>query len=72
MTETERECVCVSEGHSNGISFSTLFFLINLFLIEVQLIYNVLISTVQQSDSVKSIYTFFLKYSFPLWFIVGY
>ena len=48
-------------------------FLINIFLIEVYLIYNVvLISTVQQSDSVKSIYTFFLKYSFPLWFIIGY
>ena len=31
-----------------------------------------LISTVQQSDSVKSIYTFFLKYSFPLWVIIGY
>ena len=40
-------------------------------LIEIQLIYNVvLISAVQQSDSVIHIYLFLC--SFPLWFIVGY
>ena len=40
----------------------------------VQLIYNVvLISAIQQSDSVIHIYIFyFYKYSFPLWFITGY
>ena len=41
------------------------------FFIEVKLIYNiVLISVVQQSDSVT--YTFFKKYSFTLWLIIGY
>ena len=39
--------------------------------IEAELIYNiVLISAVQQSDSVTHIYSFL--YSFPLWFITGY
>ena len=37
--------------------------------IEVWLIYSVLVWTVQQSDSV--IHNSFLKYSFPLWFIIG-
>ena len=47
-------------------------------LIEVQLIYNVmLISSVEQSDSVIHIYyiiiyIFFFSYSFPLWFITGH
>ena len=47
-------------------------------LIEVQLIYNVmLISSVEQSDSVIHIYYiiiyfFFFSYSFPLWFITGH
>ena len=42
------------------------------FFIEVQLIGDVvLISALQQSDSVIHIYTFFLI-SFPLWFITGY
>ena len=48
---------------------------LSFFLIEVYLIYNVMpISAVQQSDSVTDIYTFFLKYSFPLWFTqeIGY
>ena len=46
--------------------------------IEVWLIYNVmLISAIQQSDSVTYIYIYiythaFSKYSFPLWFIIGY
>ena len=49
------------------------FIFLNYFLhfIEVQLIYNVLISAVQQSDSVIHMYIFF-SYSFPLWFITGY
>ena len=35
------------------------------------MIYNfVLISAIQQSDSVKHTYTFFFLYSFPLWFII--
>ena len=33
-------------------------------------VYNVLISTVQQSDSVTHIHT--LLHTFPLWFITGY
>ena len=44
-------------------------------LIEVQLIYNVvLISAVQQCDSVIHIYIYIYSflYSFPLWFIPGY
>ena len=41
------------------------------FLIELQLIYNVvLISAVQQRDSVMHIYSF--SYSFPLWFFFFY
>ena len=44
-----------------------------IFLIEVQLIYNVvLMSAVQERDSVIHIYTFFFLDSFPLWFIIGY
>ena len=43
---------------------------------KLQLIYNVLISAVQQSDSVIYIYLYmylpFLKYSFPLQFIIEY
>ena len=43
------------------------------FFIEVWLIYNVvLISAVQQSDSVIHIYIHSFLYSFPLWFITGY
>lgn len=49
-----------------------------LFLIKIQLIYNVVpISAVQKSDSVIHthtyiyIFTFFSKYSFPFWFIPG-
>ena len=42
------------------------------FFIEVQLIYNVLVPGVQQSDSVIHIYTYSFSYSFPLWFITGY
>ena len=43
------------------------------FLIEVQLIYSVvLISAVQQSDSVIYTYIHSFLYSFPLWFISGY
>ena len=33
-------------------------------------VYNVFISTVQQSDSVMHIHT--LLHTFPLWFITGY
>ena len=42
------------------------------FFIEVELIYNiVLVSTVQQSDSVIHVYTFFLVF-FSIRFITGY
>ena len=41
------------------------------YFVEIQLIYNILlISDVQQSNSVIYIYSF--SYSFPLWFITGY
>ena len=50
--------------------------------IDVQMIYNVLISAVQQTDSVIYIYIYIyiyihththsFSYSFPLWFITGY
>ena len=41
------------------------------FLIGVQLIYRVvLVSGVQQSDSVMHVYSFLCH--FPLWFIIGY
>ena len=40
------------------------------FFIEIQLIYNVLISAVQQNDSVRHINTLLLC-SFPLLFITG-
>ena len=49
---------------------STIFTLIKKNVIEVELIYDVvLISAVQQSDSVIQTYSF--SYSFPLWFITG-
>ena len=50
------------------------YFLFLIYFIEVYLIYNVvLISTIQQSDSVIHIYiyTYPFSYSFPLWFITG-
>ena len=65
--------------HTQGIGFFPFAFSnywcigIHTFLknfIEVYLIYNVLISAIQQSDSVVHIYSF--SYSFPLWFITGY
>ena len=49
------------------------FFLVGqfIYIFKLKLIYNaVLISAVQQSDSVIHIYSFL--YSFPLWFIIGY
>ena len=47
------------------------FFFFN--FIEVWLIYKVVvISAVQQSDSVIHTYIYSLAYSFPLWFITGY
>ena len=56
---------------SNFIFVYSKMFFFNLFFIEVWLIYNVvLVSGVQQSDSVTRMYTFF-SYSFPLWFITG-
>ena len=46
---------------------SVFYFILFIFLIEVQLIYNVvLVSGIQQSYSVIHIY------SFSLWFIIGY
>ena len=75
------ETISKSEAASTMIRISTwnqdptpfFFKKINLIFTEVQLIYNVvLISAVQQSDSVIHIYIIFLKYSFPLWFIIGY
>ena len=39
-------------------------FRVFIFKMEVYLIYNVLVSAVQQSDSVTHIYTFFFSYSF--------
>ena len=50
--------------------FSNFIFLLFTF-IEVSVIYSVvLISTVQQNESVIHVYT--LLYSFPLWFVIGY
>ena len=46
--------------------FFSILFLFWSFLIDVQLIYNVLASAVQQSDLAIHIN------SFPLWFITGY
>ena len=55
-----------NNNNKKRINFFAVF---NYFFIEIQLIYNVvLISAVQQSDSV--IHSF--SYSFPLWPIVGY
>ena len=52
---------------------------ISIFLIDVQLIYNLLISAAQKSASVVHIYVYtytrihsLFKYSFPLWFVTGY
>ena len=54
------------EHFTKFMTISRFFF----FLIEVQLIYNVVpISAIQQSDSVMVMYTFL--YFFPLWFIPG-
>ena len=71
-------------GHRNGLRsvpslciswlkrflVSCFYFISNLFFIEIQLIYNVFISAVWQSDSATHIHSF--SYSFLLEFITGY
>ena len=57
------------ESRMTGSLSQAVFFFFN--FIEVELIYNaVLISAVQQSNSVIHIHSF--SYSSPLWFITGY
>ena len=53
-------------GQSSSFFFFSILFLFWSFLIDVQLIYNVLASAVQQSDLAIHIN------SFPLWFITEY
>ena len=78
-----KDTICTNSNNKNKAKFSLeliearrqkhilIYFLNLIYFIEVELIYNVvLISAVQQSDSVIHIYS--LSDSFPLWFITGY